>query len=272
MKITIIADNYVDTACLVAEHGFSCLIETVNKKILFDTGQGSVLINNIRALNIFEDIDMIVLSHGHYDHTGGLSAHLDELSGYCYDIFASEFIFDKHLKKSGDSFDNIGFKSDRSSVEQKFKLHLNSDLKQISENIFLSGSIIRTEKFNADSLLYAKVDGEYVKDIFRDEQYMVVKEEEGIHVITGCTHCGVVNLLNDVKSKFIGYKILSLTGGLHMFRSAHSQIEHVVSFMESEQIKVINTGHCTGLEASMLMKQKLGDRVNITKSGAVYEL
>jgi len=270
MKITILADNYVDTAGLVAEHGFSCLVETGQKKILFDTGQGSALLNNMRELDI-TDIDMIVFSHGHYDHTGGLSAYLSALSHFCKEIYASEHIFDKHLKKEGESFSYIGLQTERKEVEKLYNLHLNSDKTEISDNIFLSGSVKRFESFDADKLLYSEIDLVMQKDMFRDEQYLVVKTDSGIHVITGCTHCGAFNLIHDVRDKFHDEKILSITGGLHMFRSTPDQVEQVVGFIESQQVGVVNTGHCTGLEASMLLRKRLGDKMNMTKVGAVYE-
>lgn len=273
MKITIISDNYVDTACLVAEHGFSCLIEAEGRKILFDTGQGEALLNNMRRLNITHDIDMIVFSHGHYDHTGGLSRYPDELAEYSHEIYASRYIFDEHLKKSnGGQYAYIGFEADRTDVEKRYNLHLNGSLTEISENIFLSGPVKRYEEFSADALLYAKVGGEYGKDMFRDEQYLVVRVPEGIHIVTGCTHCGAVNLLLDAKDKFPDSPILSVTGGLHMFRSNQQQVEHVIQFLEKEDVQSINTGHCTGLDAAMQMKQRLVGRVAITKAGMVIDL
>lgn len=272
MKITIISDNYVDATGLMAEHGFSCLIEANGKRILFDTGQGHVLMNNLAGLQISKDIDMIVFSHGHYDHTGGLSRYLGELSEYCTDIYASSYIFDNHLKKSGSDYDYLGFEAKRSDVEQKYTLHLNDSFAEISDGVFLSGPVKRFEEFNADGRLYAEIGGHYGKDMFRDEQYLAIRTEEGIHIITGCTHCGAVNLLKDADAKFPDKKILSLTGGLHMFRSDDSQTEHVIAYLEKEGIKSVNTGHCTGLDAAMKMKVRLGDAVTINKAGTVINL
>ena len=272
MKITIIADNYVDTASLVAEHGFSCLIEVYGTKILFDTGQGQALLNNMKQLDIPKELDMLVFSHGHYDHTGGLDRYFDELSDYCSEIYASSYLFDKHLKKSGDIYSYIGIEKTQDEIEEAFTLYMNDDLVEISDNIFLSGPIKRYEEFNADKLLCAHVDGEYGKDIFRDEQYLVIRTEDGLHVVTGCTHCGAVNLLKDVRVKFPDDKLLSVTGGLHMFRSEPWQTDHVIEFLETESVQSINTGHCTGLDAAMQMKQKLGDRVQITKAGMIIQL
>jgi len=273
MKITILADNYVDVACLVAEHGFACLIEAKGKNILFDTGQGQALLNNMINLNIEKDIDMLVFSHGHYDHTGGLTANMGELAEYVSDVYASKYIFENHLKKqNGGRYTPLGFRSGKETVELKYNLNLNDGFVEIAKDIFLSGTINRYESFDADKLLYVEINGEFSKDMFRDEQYLVVKEDEGIHVITGCTHCGAVNLLKDVCEKFKGEQILSLTGGLHMFRSTEEQTEHVIQFLKNADVKSINTGHCTGLDAAMQMQQRLGKKVKITKAGMIIDL
>ncbi|MGD9808621.1 MAG: MBL fold metallo-hydrolase [Deferribacterales bacterium] len=273
MKITIISDNYVDAACLVAEHGFSCLIETEGKKILFDTGQGNALLNNMKHLNIKKNVDLLVFSHGHYDHTGGLTKYFHELLEYTEEVYASEHIFDKHKKKvNGGNYAYIGVPGEQAYIERHYNVHYNTEMREILPNVILSGPIKRFEDFDADALLYVRIDDEYHKDMFRDEQYVVVREESGIHVITGCTHCGAVNLLKDVAEKFEGEQILSLTGGLHLFRSDEGQVKHVIDYLKSADVKKINTGHCTGLEAAMQMQQELGDRVTITKAGLILSL
>jgi 7,8-dihydropterin-6-yl-methyl-4-(beta-D-ribofuranosyl)aminobenzene 5'-phosphate synthase len=267
MEIRIIADNYVDSTGLLAEHGFSCLINAKDKTILFDTGQGEGFINNIRRMNI-TNANCIVLSHGHYDHTGGLSKHLAECAEIAGDIYASKYIFDNHLKlDDGRTYDFIGFGGTRGDIERRFTLHLNTGLTEIYPDIFLSGTIERSVDFDADGKLFAEIDGITAKDRFRDEQFLVVREDEGIHIVTGCSHCGPENLLNYAKKIFPDKQILSLTGGLHLFRSDGSYTKKVISVLENENINTIATGHCTGLEASFAIKAELGDRVVFTKAG-----
>lgn len=257
---------------MVAEHGFACLVETGDKKILFDTGQGQALMNNMQHMDIAKDIDMLVFSHGHYDHTGGLTRYLKELSEYTSEIYASKHLFDEHYKEVDSGYSYLGIGTERSEVEKLYNLHLNENKVEIADHIILSGPVKRFEEFNADKLLCARVDGEYGKDMFRDEQYLVIRAEKGIHVVTGCTHCGAVNMLKDIREKFPDDKLLSVTGGLHMFRSTEEQTEHVIKFLEAEDVESINTGHCTGLDAAIQMKNRLGERVTITKAGMVIQL
>jgi len=273
MRVTIIADNYVDSAGMIAEHGFACLIETGSERILFDTGQGSALINNLKTMGIDGKFDKIIISHGHYDHTGGISKSFDELSEYCSDIYASHNIFDEHLAQRPDgSYNFIGFEKGESDVASKYNLHFNDKLTEISENIYLSGVIKRYEAFDADKRLYVRIDGECCKDMFRDEQYLVIKTTDGIHLFTGCTHCGAINLLQHARELFPDDKLLSVTGGLHLFKSERSDVDRVITFLENESVEKIFTGHCTGLDAAIQMQNKFGDRVKITKAGMVYEL
>lgn len=267
MKITIIADNYVDRADFLAEHGFSCYIETSDYDILFDTSQGDAFINNLRQLNI-KHADFLVLSHGHYDHTGGLSRHLYDCASVTTDLYASRYIFDRHLRYDGDkTYDFAGFGSKKDDIAREFKMHFNTGFTQIAENVFLSGIIERKISFDADVRLYVEIDSIKQKDMFRDEQYLIIREEDGIHLITGCTHCGAENLIYHAKSLFPDDRIASITGGLHLYRSTPEETEQVISMLEKEDIKIIATGHCTGIDAIFQMKGRLGDRVIFTKAG-----
>lgn len=269
MKITIIDDNYVDRTGLLAEHGFSCFIETSDFDILFDTGQGDAFFNNLKEIDI-KHADFLVLSHGHYDHTGGLSRYMYDCAAITTDIYASRYIYDRHLKHNNDeSYGFIGFSVNRDELDGQFDVHLNTGFTQIADNVFLSGVITRDDDFDADGRLYADIDGHRQKDPFRDEQYMIIREEDGIHLITGCTHCGAENLIKHAKHLFPDDKIISLTGGLHLFRSEQNETDQVIDMLEKEDIKIIATGHCTGLNASFRMKERLGDRVVMTKAGIV---
>ncbi|MGE4265880.1 MAG: MBL fold metallo-hydrolase [Deferribacterales bacterium] len=268
MEIRIITDNYVDSTGLLAEHGFSCLITAKGKTVLFDTGQGDGFINNVKQLGI-ENADCIALSHGHYDHTGGLSKHIAECAEISGDIYASKYIFENHLKLDNGktTYDFIGFGGTRGDIERRFKLHLNKGMTEIFPDIFLSGTIERTVEFDSDGKLFAEIDGITAKDKFRDEQFLIVREDEGIHIVTGCTHCGPENLINFAKKLFPYTKILSLTGGLHLFRSESSYTQKVIAVLQAEDIGTIATGHCTGIDASFAIKSALGDKVIFTKAG-----
>ncbi|MEF3254482.1 MAG: MBL fold metallo-hydrolase [Deferribacterales bacterium] len=266
MRVTFLVDNYVDQPSLKAEHGFSCLIEFNGKKFLFDTGQTDAVFENAKKIGVdLKTLDFIVLSHGHYDHTGGLISILDK----SVKVYASEKIFMEHLRQNKDgSYCYIGI--NRYIVKNFSKNFIfNEDLLEIENNIFISGTIKRKVEFDSDKNLFKNVDNAIAKDDFPDEQYLVVKEDEDFSIFTGCSHAGIVNILEDFYEKFGNKRINFLVGGFHLFRSSYDEVNSVIDYLMGKEIRHIFTGHCTGLEALLQMKLKLGGRLVPIKVGMV---
>lgn len=270
MKITFLVDNYVDKANLAAEHGFSALIEFRGKRILFDAGQTDLILKNISSLSL--DIDSIsytVLSHGHYDHTGGL--------GYIFSkrktkIFCHKDIATEHMRiNSNGGYDYIGL--DKGFYTDFFKyFEFNEDKVCIDDGVFLSGPIERFEAFDSDQNLFLSENGEYLKDYFPDEQYLVLSEDDMFHIVTGCSHAGIVNIILDFRKKFGNVRLKSVIGGFHLFRSGEKELEQVLNFLVKNDVRYIITGHCTGINAICHLKRDLGDRLIPIKVGLVLEL
>ncbi|MCX8085219.1 MAG: MBL fold metallo-hydrolase [Calditerrivibrio sp.] len=262
MKISFLVDNYLDKAGFYAEHGFACVLEVFDKVILFDTGQTDIIIKNANKLNLdFKEIDFIVLSHGHYDHTGGLKyLNIDKK------ICCHEKISVDHLKLDNVSYVYIGIDKDfyKSNLS---RFVFNTEKTQLSNNIFLSGDIFRFQLFNSDTNLFTYSHSSFVKDTFPDEQYLIIQEPDGYNIITGCSHAGIINIIKDFLSKFGNQKIKSLIGGFHLFKSNQEELIMVTDFIKSIDIKYIITGHCTGLDAIFHFKNELKDRVIPIKTG-----
>ncbi|KAA0259414.1 MBL fold metallo-hydrolase [Deferribacter autotrophicus] len=272
MKITILNENYVDKQNLISEHGLSILIQVKNYNIIFDTGQNLSVVNNYKYLaeNVSK-VDFIVLSHGHYDHTGGLAKHPEFFKKLANKIFASKYVFDKHLrKKSEKEFDEIGLSKD---VCDEFHFEYIDDYKEINDDIYILSNIKRYEPFVADLRLYCEIDGKYVRDPFRDELYMFIKHNGKNILITGCSHAGIINIVKDCQNKMNVDRIDYLIGGMHLFRSDEATIDRVVDFFLNE-IKVENiiTGHCTGLDPFFYIKSKLKSNLFYMKTGMVFNI
>jgi len=270
MKVTFLVDNYVDRASLIAEHGFSALVEIFGKKILFDAGQTDAVLKNIANLSIdFQSIDYIVLSHGHYDHTGGLKylSLNDKVKIYSHIEIGAD-----HFRVSpNNGYDYIGIDKDFYNRHME-NFIFNDKMLEIEKGVLLSGQIERFEEFDSDKNLFLIVDGKPQKDYFPDEQYLVICENDGYKIITGCSHAGIVNIIHDFRRKFKDARLKSVIGGFHLFRSGEKELRHVSDFLIKNDIRYIITGHCTGIDAISFLKNKLGKRLIPIKVGLTIEI
>ena len=267
MKITFLTDNYVDMAKLKAEHGFSCLIEYNDTVILFDTGATDTAVENAKV--IFDKLpkaDFAVLSHGHYDHAGGLKYSLDEIAEITNKIYCHEYIFDNHLKETENGHIFIGMEVNQSKFNNKFELIQNKNFTEISKNIYLSGTVKRFKNFNADLKLIAEINGKYIKDPFRDEQYLII-DDDGLVIISGCSHSGIMNIIEHAKSLLPNKKIKAVIGGFHLFRSTDEQMKETINYFKENNVEKIITGHCTGLKGLFEFNRHFPDRLIPIKVG-----
>ncbi|MGA1862345.1 MBL fold metallo-hydrolase [Deferribacter thermophilus] len=271
MKVVVINENYVDKSGLVAEHGLSLLLEIEDKVLLFDTGQSVSLENNLRILNPkCNKIDYIILSHGHYDHTGGLYKNRYYLKDLCNKVIASKYVFDKHLRKTENNYDFIGFKD---NVKEDFEFLFVEDSCQLSENIFIYGNIKRFEDFLADKRFFCEIDNKIVKDPFRDELYLLIKDGGKNILITGCSHAGIMNIVKDCFERAGIDRLDYLIGGMHLFRSDLSYVEKVGNFLQDEaKVENVITGHCTGLDNYYYLKNNFHINLSYLKTGEQFIL
>jgi 7,8-dihydropterin-6-yl-methyl-4-(beta-D-ribofuranosyl)aminobenzene 5'-phosphate synthase len=137
---------------------------------------------------------------------------------------------------------------------------------EIAKNIFVCGPVPQYFPFSADKNLYADTNAGTEKDPFRDEQFLVI-DDGALVVLTGCSHCGIMNVVEHTIKMFPEKKIRSLVGGFHLFRATDTQVEEALNYLKSKNISNICTGHCTGLDALYKLKDALGERVLMTKVG-----
>ncbi len=251
-----------------AAHGFSCVLETDKLSILLDTGQGMALKNNLDALGFKKKFDIAVITHGHYDHTGGLTETLKKGVALADRLYIHQNIFNRHMKKNPDgTFSFIGVDTDENALKNLYSLTKISGTAEIAENIFLCGNIPRYTEFSADDNLYIQTSEGSVKDPFDDELFLVIKDDDKLVVVTGCSHCGITNIIEHTEKTFPDSRIRSLIGGFHLFRADENQISQVADYMKEKEIEKIFTGHCTGIEAFYAIRGSLGKSVRMTKAG-----
>ncbi len=247
-KITILMENESAEDNLAVEHGLSLLIESGGYKILFDAGQSSKLIDNAKVLGVrLDDVDYLVLSHGHYDHTGGVEAFVNENSKakilYKNGLFAKRYNKDRY----------IGVPFSKKLVRNRSMIM--KSVTEIVPGVFVVPEI---EISNYDDThfnnLYIKKGFFKRQDTFCDELFMVVKNGVDISVITGCAHRGITNIAKTAMERFNGCHIKSLIGGFHLSKETEETKRMVCSEVEKLSPKIVYPMHCTGTDSMKYLK------------------
>jgi len=273
-KITILCENSVGVPFgAVGEHGFACFIETDSGNYLFDTGQGLGIIQNATVLKKdLTSLGAIMISHGHYDHVGGVPQvlqHCGRVPVYAHpEIFVERFWGEKRLF--------IGIPYRRSYLESLgADFRFSRELVEVAPEIYLTGEIPRQTAFEVgDAGMVAVYDdgSEKRPDPLNDDYSLVVKTAKGLVVILGCAHAGIVNILDYVKEKFPGEKIFSVLGGTHMGFSDESQFDETLKVIDRYEIEKLGASHCTGLEKSAQLYARMPERFFFACVGASLEI
>ncbi len=273
LKITCLVENTAMlSSTLWGEHGLSFLVERGDARVLFDTGQsGAVLSHNLTELKLdLHDLSAIVLSHGHYDHTGGLSTAL-ELFGRVA-VYAHPDVFSKRYSRRGDKLVAAGSRLTREEIEERADLDLASEVTAVATGVWMTGEIPRRLGGETrSSRLVVKSGDELVLDPFRDDLSLVVETNGGIAVILGCCHAGILNTLAHVREHF-NQPIRALIGGSHLAKADDELLGKVAAAVRDEyDIAELYLGHCTGWRSLLFLATALGDRVKPCPAGTVVE-
>lgn len=272
MKFTIVSNN-ISLPGFKEEHGFSLLIEVNNKYIMFDTGQGEAFLENIKTLNIdLSVIDILVLSHGHYDHCGNISAitsATDTLQIYAHpDLIKERYSIHENrnpkIKEVGISQGN------RSSFLKNNPIY-NKDPIEIYSDIFITGGIPR--------LSFEDRGGPFFYDKFKksvdnilDDQGIFINTDSGLIILTGCCHSGIINTVEYIRKITGKNNVKSIIGGLHLLHASDYRIERTIDYLNSLNLENIYPGHCTGADIIKRLKTDLNCSIHDLFAGETIDL
>lgn len=258
MKVTILVDNCAGTSGLAA-HGLSFLVDA-GKKVLFDTGPSDLVLHNAKRLDInLDEIDYIVLSHGHFDHGNGLEYLPGNKKLICHpSVFAK-----RYREKEGHY---IGISSSREELEAKYDLLLTKEPVRVSERIIFLGEIPRLNDFEAKNTTF--VDEQGNADFIPDDSGIAVLTKKGLVVISGCAHAGIVNTIEYAKLCSGIANVHAVMGGFHL-KTDNNLTFRTIEYLKKEKVERVLPSHCTAYPALVKFSQVFGNKQ--VRVGDVYE-
>lgn len=276
MKITTLIENQAgEDENLHTEHGLSVYVEVDGKHILFDTGQSGNFIDNAKELNIdLKKLDYVIISHGHYDHSGGFERLVKEINPNIKLYIGNGFFNKKYSLISEDNYEYIGNPFDESFLKEK-KIpteYINQDVINITENLSIFTNFNRKKEFeNTNQDMYLKENGKYKKDIFLDEISMGIKTDKGLFVIVGCSHVGIVNILGTIIQR-TNMDIYALIGGTHLIKEDNEKINKTIEYIKEKNIKLVGACHCTGKQGLTMLSQQLEENFINNNTGDTLKI
>lgn len=273
IKATIVSENCVfHHPGAVAEHGLSIFMETDCGNYLLDTGQGKAIVNNALVLGLdLRTIKGIIMSHHHWDHTGGLGPVLD-LKGAA-DIYAHPDFFKESYSIRENTVRYIGVPYPRPLLEAKgARFNFSDGFRQIEPGLWLTGEVPRrTDYESGDKNQVLKSPQGYVRDDLRDDQSVVVETEKGLFILLGCCHSGIINTLSYIVEKMGRGHIYAVIGGTHLGPVSDEQREKSIAALRAFDIERIGVSHCTGLKTATRLAAEFGERFFFCNVGTEVE-
>jgi 7,8-dihydropterin-6-yl-methyl-4-(beta-D-ribofuranosyl)aminobenzene 5'-phosphate synthase len=245
-ELFVLADNFVPRpGKFIGEYGFSMFLKLKGDEeigILLDTGAGYAIEHNWKEFNLdWDAVNFVVLSHRHFDHTGGLMRVLERINAPVLahpDIFKPSFLWVRERLVDG----SLPFSEQ--VVREKARLYLVRDAFKIAPGVALSGEVKRVTEFEKTPETFRLEDGRFIHDEMSDDMSLYIKTKKGLAVITGCAHSGVVNILRHAE-ELTGEKPYLVAGGFHLIFSGKERVNPTIE--ELRKLDVIAPCHCSGV-------------------------
>jgi 7,8-dihydropterin-6-yl-methyl-4-(beta-D-ribofuranosyl)aminobenzene 5'-phosphate synthase len=276
-KITVLCENVVGNGIGLGEHGFAVYVETDQGVFLMDTGSGLTIAYNSEVLK--KDLGLarkVFLSHGHYDHTGGLLDVLERTGPV--DVYGHPSIFDakyaiaKEAYKPEKRFIGIPFR--KALLEAKgARFLLDTGFQEVAKGICFTGEIPRVTDFEkGDPRLFVMSGIGLERDTVPDDQALVFSTAKGLVVLLGCAHAGIINTLRYVAEQMGGQRLHAVLGGTHLGFFNDDELDQPLKALRDFNPDVIGVSHCTGLKVAQRLSDEFGSRVIYASVGSSFEV
>jgi 7,8-dihydropterin-6-yl-methyl-4-(beta-D-ribofuranosyl)aminobenzene 5'-phosphate synthase len=263
LSLTVLVDNNTLTDHYFSgEPGLSFLITTQGKKILFDTGYSDLFLKNAQGLGEdLLDLDMVVLSHGHLDHTGGLPdlvrhltrAIIEEIPARIPTIIAHPYCFFPRPKQP---IPNIGSILPEDELKRQFSVVTSTSPQWLTDDLVFLGQIERKFDFEYTTAGKRKIlmpDGSLVDDQLLDDTALALRTDKGLVIITGCSHSGICNIVDHAKRVCGEERVIDIIGGLHLLAPERPRLEKTVSYLKNLDLESLHACHCTSLSSKIAL-------------------
>ena len=282
MKVTVLTEDSrsSDRSDLVAEPGLSLHIEYDDRRILFDTGVTGAFAQNAERLGIdIREVDLAIISHHHFDHGGGLARFLE--------VNSKAPVIMRRRGSGGHTFSVFGIINRYVGLDHKPFEEVPSRFQFVDQSVEVSpGVFILTEleekypRPKGNRWLFVKEGGSRSPDTFEHELTLAIREKGELVVITGCSHRGILNMVDTVAQRFQGIPIKALFGGFHLIglpmlntmAGSKREVEDIARTLRKYDIGRIYTGHCTGPKGYRVLKGVLGDQLELLQTGSRLEV
>jgi 7,8-dihydropterin-6-yl-methyl-4-(beta-D-ribofuranosyl)aminobenzene 5'-phosphate synthase len=273
VRMTTISENtaFARPRGLLAEWGLSILVEVEHQKILLDAGASISAAHNGTLLGLdWSRIDALVLSHGHYDHSGGLRQVLAKINRPVK-VIGHPAVFDAKYSQifKDESPSIIGIPFEKKELERLgAAFQLTGEPVWLSENVVTSGEIPMTTDYETiDPGLYCREGGEMVPDPLPDDQALFVKTSQGLVVLLGCAHRGMINTLRHARKVTGVESIHTVIGGTHLIRASEVQMELTIAELREMKVQRLGVSHCTGMQAAVRLANEFGQQFFFNNAG-----